>query len=260
MIQKVVAGQDARTLDIVAAVYGSVVTAGVHRAPSIKIAEAAKVIENTQRDLNIALMNELSLIFHELGIDTSDVLAAAATKWNFVPFLPGLVGGHCIGVDPYYLTHRAEMSGYHPQLILAGRRVNDGMGAYIARQCVRMMLRRNGATGSVIVLGLAFKENVPDIRNSKAIDVIHELESFGISPQIHDGTALAEEADRQYGIQLVPRDALKPADAVVLAVAHDIFVQGGWTFIKTLLRNETGIVLDVKAKLPRDKKPDGIEL
>lgn len=260
MIKKVVAGQDDRTLDIVAAVYGAVVTAGVHKAPSIKIAEAAKVIENTQRDLNIALMNELSSIFHELGIDTSDVLAAAATKWNFMPFSPGLVGGHCIGVDPYYLTHRAEKAGYHPQLILAGRRVNDGIGARVARQCVRMMLQRKRARGPVTVLGLTFKENVPDVRNSKVIDIVRELESFCVPVQVHDPMALPEEAAREYGIRLVSRDALEPADAVVFAVAHDSFVAEGWPLITGLLRNETGIVLDVKARLPREQQPREIEL
>ena len=180
-IQKVVSGQDTKTLNIVAAVYGSVVTAGVHKAATIKTAEAAKVIENTQRDLNIALMNELSSIFHELDIDTADVLAAAGTKWNFLKFAPGLVGGHCIGVDPYYLTHRAEKAGLHPQLILAGRQVNDEVGARVARQCVRMMLRRDGAKGPVTILGLAFKEDVPDIRNSKVVDIIRELEAFGVT-------------------------------------------------------------------------------
>jgi UDP-N-acetyl-D-galactosamine dehydrogenase len=259
-IKKVVSGQDARTLDIIASVYGSVVTAGVHKAASIKTAEAAKVIENTQRDLNIALMNELSSIFHALAIDTGDVLAAAATKWNFVPFSPGLVGGHCIGVDPYYLTHRAERAGYHPQLILAGRRVNDGVGAQVARQCVRMMLRRGGAKGPVTVLGLSFKENVPDIRNSKVVDIVRELEAFGVAVQVHDPMALRQEAAHEYGIRLLPREALEPADAVILAVAHDGFVAEGWPFVAGLLRNETGIVLDIKGKLPRADRPADIEL
>ena len=174
-IAKVVSAQDARTLDIVAAVYGSVVTAGIHRAPSIKVAEAAKVIENTQRDLNIAFMNELSAIFHQLGIDTGDVLAAAATKWNFQKFEPGLVGGHCIGVDPYYLTFRAEKAGYHPEIILAGRRINDGMGERVARECMRALMQRGVPKPTVTVLGMTFKENVPDIRNSKVIDVVREL-------------------------------------------------------------------------------------
>jgi UDP-N-acetyl-D-galactosamine dehydrogenase len=195
-IIKVVAGQDQRTLDIVAAVYGSVVTAGVHRAPTIKVAEAAKVIENTQRDLNIAFMNELSAICEALGIDTGDVIAAASTKWNFLPFHPGLVGGHCIGVDPYYLTHRAERAGYHPQVILAGRRINDGVGQRVARECVRRLLRRGCANATVTVLGLTFKENVPDLRNSKVADIVRELTSFGLSTQVHDPLAVVEEAER----------------------------------------------------------------
>ena len=180
-ITKVVSAQDARTLDIVADVYGSVVTAGIHRAPSIKVAEAAKVIENTQRDLNIAFMNELSAIFHQLGIDTGDVLAAAATKWNFQKFEPGLVGGHCIGVDPYYLTYRAEKAGYHPEIILAGRRINDGMGERVARECMRALLQRGCREPTVTILGMTFKENVPDIRNSKVIDIVRELGRVGVA-------------------------------------------------------------------------------
>lgn len=260
VITKVVAAQDTATLDIVAAVYGSVVTAGIHRAPSIKTAEAAKVIENTQRDLNIALMNELSSIFHELDIDTADVLAAAETKWNFLKFSPGLVGGHCIGVDPYYLTHRAERAGYHPQLILAGRQVNDGVGGRIARQCVRMMMRNDGAKGPVTILGMSFKEDVPDIRNSKVIDIIRELGSFGITVQVHDPFASADEARRAYGVKLLPREALEPAGAVILAVAHASFVEEGWPLISGLLRDGQGLVLDVKSRLPRAEKPVGIEL
>jgi UDP-N-acetyl-D-glucosamine/UDP-N-acetyl-D-galactosamine dehydrogenase len=260
LIEKVVAGQDARTLEVIAAVYGSVVTAGIHRSPSIKTAEAAKVIENTQRDLNIALMNELSSIFHELGIDTADVLAAAGTKWNFLKFFPGLVGGHCIGVDPYYLTHRAEKAGYHPQLILAGRQVNDSVGGRIARQCVRMMLRRDGAKGRVTILGLSFKEDVPDIRNSKVVDVIQELEGFGVAVQVHDPLASPDEALRQYGVRLVPRDALEPADAVIFAVVHAPLVAEGWPLMTSLLRDGTGIVLDVKSRLPRTEQPVGVEL
>src|SRR6266545_1103398 len=250
-IPKVVAAQDERTLDVVAEVYGSVVTAGVCRAPNIKTAEAAKVIENTQRDLNIALMNELSTIFHELDIDTNDVLAAAATKWNFLKFTPGLVGGHCIGVDPYYLTHRAERSGYHPEVILAGRRMNDSMGARVARQCIKMLIKkeRAGASSWVTILGMAFKENVPDVRNSKVFDITRELESFGIHVQVHDPIADGEEAQTEYGIKLVPRGMLQPANAVILAVPHRVFVDEGWTLITSLLQNAKGAVLDVKAKL-----------
>jgi UDP-N-acetyl-D-glucosamine/UDP-N-acetyl-D-galactosamine dehydrogenase len=259
-IRKVVAGQDEKTLDIIARVYGSVVEAGVHRAPSIKVAEAAKVIENTQRDLNIALMNELSAICHALGIDTGDVLAAAKTKWNFLPFFPGLVGGHCIGVDPYYLTHRAERAGYHPQVILAGRRINDGVGPRIARECVRLLLRAGTSDATVTVLGLTFKEDVPDIRNSKVADIVGELKSFGVKVQVHDPMALPEEAAREYGIDLVAADALRPADAVILAVAHDVFVRNGWPLVTGLLKKGTGVVLDVNGRLDRAERPAGIEL
>lgn len=259
-ITKVVSAEDARTLDIVAAVYGSVVTAGIHRAPSIKVAEAAKVIENTQRDLNIAFMNELSLIFQALNIDTSDVLAAARTKWNFMPFQPGLVGGHCIGVDPYYLTFRAERAGYHPEVILAGRRINDGMGQRVARECVRGLLRRKTQGGVVTVLGLTFKEDVPDTRNSRVVDVVRELESFGLRVQVHDPLANAEDARREYGLTITELDALRPADAVILAVAHGSFVEGGWPFIQKLLNGGSGLVFDIKAKLDRGAKPTGIEL
>jgi UDP-N-acetyl-D-galactosamine dehydrogenase len=259
-IMKVVSAQDARTLDIVASVYGSVVTAGIHRAPSIKVAEAAKVIENTQRDLNIAFMNELSLIFQALGIDTGDVLAAARTKWNFMPFQPGLVGGHCIGVDPYYLTYRAEKAGYHPEVILAGRRINDGMGQRIARECVRGLLRRKGSGGVVTILGLTFKEDVPDTRNSRVIDIIRELQSFGLSVQVHDPLASAADASHEYGVTLTELGALQPADAVILAVAHATYIEGGWTLIRQLLRGGAGLVLDVKMKLDRSSQPAGVEL
>jgi UDP-N-acetyl-D-galactosamine dehydrogenase len=259
-IRKVVAAQDERTLDIVAALYGSVVTAGVHRAASIKVAEAAKVIENTQRDLNIAFMNELSAIFHALDIDTMDVLAAAGTKWNFLPFSPGLVGGHCIGVDPYYLAHRSERAGYHPEIILAGRRINDGIGERIARECLRGLLKGGASPGLVTVLGLTFKENVPDIRNSKVVDIVRELQSFGVPVQVHDPYADASEADRAYGITTVAQDALKPADAVVLAVPHDAYLAAGWPMIGALLKGGRGLVMDVKAKLDRASMPTGIEL
>jgi UDP-N-acetyl-D-galactosamine dehydrogenase len=259
-IMKVVSAQDARTLDIVADVYGSVVTAGIHRAPSIRVAEAAKVIENTQRDLNIAFMNELSLIFKALDIDTGDVLAAARTKWNFLAFQPGLVGGHCIGVDPYYLTYRAEKAGYHPEVILAGRRINDGMGQRVARECVRGLLRRKGQGGIVTILGLTFKEDVPDTRNSRVVDIIRELESFGLSVQVHDPIANAADAKHAYGVTLTDLDALAPADAVILAVAHNRYVDGGWPFIQRLLIDGAGLVLDIKLKLDRNALPAGIDL
>jgi UDP-N-acetyl-D-galactosamine dehydrogenase len=221
-ITKVVSGDSPKTLDLVAEMYGSIVKAGVYRASSIKVAEAAKVIENTQRDLNIALVNELSLIFHRIGIDTLEVLKAAGTKWNFLPFRPGLVGGHCIGVDPYYLTHKAEMLGYHPQVILAGRRINDGMGKYIAEQTVKCMIQAGQPVkgGHVNVLGLTFKENCPDLRNSKVVDVIRELQSYGLTVHVHDPVAAASEARHEYNVELVSWDDLPRAGAIVAAVAH----------------------------------------
>jgi UDP-N-acetyl-D-galactosamine dehydrogenase len=221
-IRKVVSGQDAETLKIVAEVYGSVVTAGVYEAANIKVAEAAKVIENTQRDLNIALMNELAVLFDRMGIDTLDVLAAAGTKWNFLPFRPGLVGGHCIGVDPYYLTHKAEKLGYIPQVILAGRRINDNMGAFVAQRTVKELVKlgHSLAQGVVTVLGLTFKENCPDLRNSKVIDIVRELESYGLKVQVHDPLADAHEAHEEYGLELTPWEKLKPAQAIVAAVSH----------------------------------------
>lgn len=222
-IVKVVSGDDAATLETVAELYGSVITAGVHRASSIKVAEAAKVIENTQRDLNIALMNELSIIFGRMGIDTLEVLQAAGTKWNFLPFRPGLVGGHCIGVDPYYLTHKAEMLGYHPQVILAGRRINDGMAAYVAQQTIKGMIRGGSAVkgARVVVLGLTFKENCPDLRNSKVADLVRELEDYGCDVAVHDPIAESAEAEHEYGISLKSwKDLPARADAVVAAVAH----------------------------------------
>ena len=259
-ITKVVSAQNLQTLDVVADVYGSVVTAGIHRAPSIKVAEAAKVIENTQRDLNIAFMNELSLIFQALDIDTGDVLAAARTKWNFMPFQPGLVGGHCIGVDPYYLTYRAEKAGYHPEVILAGRRINDGMGQRVARECVRGLMRRKSRSGIVTVLGLTFKENVPDTRNSRVVDIVRELQTFGVTVQIADPLADAHAVAEEYGMTVRELDALRPADAVILAVAHDQYTEGGWPLIQRLLGEGTGLVLDVKTKLDRASCPAGIEL
>ena len=247
-IVKVVSGDDAKTLERVAALYGTVVTAGVHRAPSIKVAEAAKVIENTQRDLNIALMNELAIICHRLGIDTGAVLAAAGTKWNFLKFRPGLVGGHCIGVDPYYLTHKAEMLGYHPQVILAGRRINDGMGQYIAEQAVKLMIRQGthikGAR--VVVLGLAFKEDCPDLRNSKVIDVIRELEDYGCAVTVHDPRADAAAAREEYGVTLTPWGELPgDADALVVAVAHGEYREMTPAELLGCLR-PMGSVIDVK--------------
>ena len=253
-ILKVVAGQDPATREIVAAVYESVVTAGVHRAASIKVAEAAKVIENTQRDLNIALMNELALIFDRMGIDTSDVLEAAGTKWNFLKFKPGLVGGHCIGVDPYYLTHKAEKLGYHSQVILAGRRINDGMGAYIAQQTIKQLIAAGHDVGKcrVTVLGLTFKENCPDLRNSKVIDVIRELQSYGLQVQVADPEADAAEAMHEYGVTLVPAEQLLPAQAAVIAVAHRQFAAWGAADFQRLLGDKP-VLIDVKGLCRRDE-------
>jgi UDP-N-acetyl-D-glucosamine/UDP-N-acetyl-D-galactosamine dehydrogenase len=257
-ITKVVAGQDARTLEIIAAVYGSAVTAGLHKAPSIKVAEAAKVIENAQRDLNIAFMNELSAIFHELDIDTKDVLAAAATKWNFLNFTPGLVGGHCIGVDPYYLTYRAQKAGYHPDVILAGRRINDSIGVRVARECLRRLLKSGTRAELVTVLGLTFKENVVDIRNSQVADIVREFQSFGIGVQVHDPLAEPAAALAEYGIKL--QQELAPADAVVLAVAHESYRASGWPLMTRLLRNGRGLVMDVKGTLDPATRPANIEI
>jgi UDP-N-acetyl-D-galactosamine dehydrogenase len=247
-IVKVVAGDTPETLDKVAAMYGSVVTAGVHKASSIKVAEAAKVIENTQRDLNIALMNELALIFHRLGVDTMEVLEAAGTKWNFLPFRPGLVGGHCIGVDPYYLTHKAEMVGYHPQVILAGRRINDGMGKYVAEQTVKRLIQAGFPIkgSNVIVLGLTFKENCPDLRNSRVIDIVRELESYGVTVHVHDPLADPAEAMHEYGIKLVSWEQLPCASGIVGAVAHQTFLEHGASVYAEKL-TAGGLFVDVKS-------------
>ena len=260
-IVKVVSGQDAETLDIVAAVYGSVVRAGVYRAANIATAEAAKVIENTQRDLNIALMNELALIFARLGLDTQDVLEAASTKWNFLRFSPGLVGGHCIGVDPYYLTHRAEQVGYHPEVILAGRRINDGMGSWVARETIKRLMRKpvNGGL-AVAVLGITFKDNVPDHRNTRVVDIISELLDFGIRVEVHDPLASPGKIHEEYGIRLTALDALQPADAVILAVPHDDYRRRGWALVRSCLKNAEGLVVDVRACLDRRTKPERIDL
>jgi UDP-N-acetyl-D-glucosamine/UDP-N-acetyl-D-galactosamine dehydrogenase len=249
-IKKIVSGDDADTLEKVAALYASVVEAGVYRAPSIRVAEAAKVIENTQRDLNIAFVNELAIIFERLGIDTGEVLKAAGTKWNFLPFRPGLVGGHCIGVDPYYLTYKAELAGYHPEVILAGRRINDGMGAHIARKTVQQMIHagRNIKGARVNILGLTFKENVPDIRNSKVIDIIRELHEYGVETHVHDPLAAREDALHEYGLRLADWDSLPAADALVLAVAHEQFLQLPIDdLLKKIVRG--GCLIDIKAAL-----------
>jgi UDP-N-acetyl-D-galactosamine dehydrogenase len=247
-ILKVVAGDSPETLEKVATLYASIITAGVHRASSIQVAEAAKVIENTQRDLNVALMNELALIFDRMGIDTTEVLAAAGTKWNFLKFKPGLVGGHCIGVDPYYLTHKAEKLGYQPQIILAGRRINDGMGKFIAEKTVKLMIRAglNIKGAKINVLGLTFKENCPDLRNSKVPDIIRELASYGIDVRVHDPLANPAEAMREHSLTLHAWDALDAADAIVLAVAHDDYRARGAEGITGKL-HPRGLIIDVKA-------------
>src|SRR5512133_43339 len=246
-IKKVVSGQDNETLEIVARVYESVVTAGVHRAASIKVAEAAKVIENTQRDLNIALMNELALIFDRMGIDTNDVLEAAGTKWNFLKFKPGLVGGHCIGVDPYYLTHKAEKIGYIPQVILSGRRINDGMGTFIAQRVIREMIHAGHTIlgNTVTVLGLTFKENCPDLRNSKVIDIINELRDYGMNVQVCDPLADPDEALHEYGITLVAATELKPAAAVIAAVAHSQLLDWSPEYFRSCM-GDNPVLIDVK--------------
>lgn len=247
-IVKVVSGDNPETLEKLAKLYETVITAGVHRASSIKVAEAAKVIENTQRDLNIALMNELAIVFERLGIDTLEVLKAAGSKWNFLPFRPGLVGGHCIGVDPYYLTHKAQMVGYHPEVILAGRRINDGMGQFIAEQTVKMLARQGLHTAgqTVIVLGLTFKEDVPDLRNSKVIDVVRELEAYGINVVIHDPIADKEEAHEEYGVNLVDWDKLPKANAIVAAVSHKAYQEQGLPALLDKLVDK-GVFIDVKS-------------
>jgi UDP-N-acetyl-D-galactosamine dehydrogenase len=251
-ITKVVSGDDAQTLAKVAELYAAIITAGVHKASSIKVAEAAKVIENTQRDLNIALMNELALIFGRMEIDTLEVLQAAGTKWNFLPFRPGLVGGHCIGVDPYYLTHKAEMIGYHPQVILAGRRINDGMAAHIAQQTLKQLIKSGSPLpgAKVIVLGLTFKENCPDLRNSKVADVIRELKELGCQVSVHDPIAVSSEAEEHYGVRLRRWEELPEADAIVAAVPHRSFLAMPLRALLSKLK-KNGVFIDVKSAFDR---------
>lgn len=251
-IKKIVSGSDAPTLDLLAELYGTVVKAGIHRAPSIKVAEAAKVIENTQRDLNIALMNELSIIFDRLGIDTLDVLEAAGTKWNFLPFRPGLVGGHCIGVDPYYLTFKAEELGCHPQVILAGRRINDEMGKHVAETCVKLLIRQGRLVNAarVGVLGFTFKENVPDLRNTRVIDVIRELREYGVEVLVHDPLADADEVRREYGLSFASLEALTELDALIVTVPHRAYAEQGVLALPALharfAEPDKALLLDVK--------------
>ncbi len=252
-ITKIVSGMDDETLDAVAKVYELVVEAGVHRAESIKVAEAAKVIENSQRDINIAFMNELSIIFNKMGIDTQSVLKAAGTKWNFLKFYPGLVGGHCIGVDPYYLTYKAEMLGYHSQVILAGRRINDDMGKYVAENVVKNLINADKGVkdAKVAILGFTFKEDCPDTRNTRVIDIVNELNEYGINPVIVDPEADFEEAERIYGITLADMSAVKDMDAVVIAVAHKCFRKLTMEKIDSLLGNGKKVLLDIKGILDR---------
>jgi UDP-N-acetyl-D-galactosamine dehydrogenase len=248
-IVKVVAGDDDDTLEKIAVLYESVITAGVHRTSSIKVAEAAKVIENTQRDLNIALMNELAIIFDRLEIDSLEVLQAAGTKWNFLPFRPGLVGGHCIGVDPYYLTHKAEMIGYSPQVILAGRRINDSMAKFVAEQTIKQLIKSNcNVKGAKInVLGLTFKENCPDLRNSKVAELIYELKSYGVELHIHDPIADAKEARHEYGIELESWESLPRADVIIVAVSHQEFIERPISDLQSKVV-ERGCFIDVKSQ------------
>ena len=252
-IKKIVSGMDAETLDCVAKVYELVVEAGVYRASSIKVAEAAKVIENSQRDINIAFVNELSIIFHKMGIDTKEVLEAAGTKWNFLKFYPGLVGGHCIGVDPYYLTYKAEMLGYHSQVILAGRHINDSMGKYVAENCVKSLIAADKVikNARVAILGFTFKENCPDTRNSRVLDIVKELNEYGITPLIYDPVADTEEAERIYGLRFDGIDAVKDMDAIILAVAHDEFKNLTPESMAALFRGEK-LLLDVKGLLNKN--------
>ena len=262
-IKKIVSGSDDATADLLVQIYDSVVKAGIHRASSIKVAEAAKVIENTQRDLNIALMNKLAIIFERMGIDTLEVLEAAGTKWNFLPFRPGLVGGHCIGVDPYYLTFKAEEMGFHPEVILAGRRINDAMGKYVA-ECLVKRLIRNGCVVSgarVGILGFTFKENVPDLRNTRVVDVIRELKEYHIVPLVHDAEADPAEAMREYGQELVDLDQLRDLDAVLLTVGHAAYASLRPEDIRDRCRHaDKAVLMDVKAFFdPQAMRAAGID-
>ena len=262
MIKKVVSAQNENTLEIIADVYASVVDAGVFKATSIKVAETAKVIENTQRDLNIALMNELAILSKHMGIDTNDILETAGTKWNFLPFKPGLVGGHCIGVDPYYLTYKSRELGYFPKVILSGREINDGMGKFIADSLIDSLKKRNKITRNTVItiLGITFKENISDIRNTRVIDIFKKLSNQPLTIQIYDPYADNQETQEQHGIDLIELNDLKKADALVLAVPHKEFIDGGWTFINKLIGPDGGIVYDVKCVLDKNDIPKNIHL
>ena len=253
-IMKVTSGSTPEVADFVDGLYAEVITAGTHKAPNIRVAEAAKVIENTQRDINIALINELAMLFNRLGIDTEAVLEAASTKWNFLPFRPGLVGGHCIGVDPYYLTHKAQQMGYHPEMILAGRRINDGMGQYVANEVVKLMLKRriHVADATVLMLGFAFKENCPDLRNTRSIDIVEELKGYGAKVEIYDPWVDPDEAMEEYDVELLRTLAADRYDAIVLSVAHDEFRELGWEGVRDLGHDAT-VIYDVKHLFPAEK-------
>ena len=263
-IKKIVSGSDEPTLDLLAKVYGTVVTAGIHKASSLRVAEAAKVIENTQRDINIALMNELAMIFNKMGIDTLEVLEAAGSKWNFLPFRPGLVGGHCIGVDPYYLTFKAEELGLHPEVILAGRHINDNMGKYVAESCVKRLINANKPIkgAKVGILGFTFKENVPDIRNTKVIDIVNELKEYGIIPLVHDPCADKDDARFNYPhLQLVELSAIEKIDALIYAVKHDAFTKLSVADLIKMFASAPYPVLDLKGMLnPKEARQAGIDL
>lgn len=248
-ITKIISAQDEESLNHLENVYGKIVTAGLHKAPTIKVAEAAKVIENTQRDLNIALMNELSLIFDKLDIRTKDVLEAAGTKWNFLPFTPGLVGGHCIGVDPYYLTAKAESVGYHPQVILAGRRINDNMGKMVAQKTIKLLGQKGLSIkdSKIGIMGLTFKENVPDLRNSRVPDIIEELKTFNVQPLIYEPEASAKEADSIYNIKPCGLSEMKDLDAIIFAVSHQQFLEMGASKIQSMFKDQNGVFIDVKS-------------
>ncbi|NCF74846.1 MAG: Vi polysaccharide biosynthesis UDP-N-acetylglucosamine C-6 dehydrogenase TviB [Gammaproteobacteria bacterium] len=256
-ILKVTSGSNAEAAEFVDAVYATIITAGTHKASSIKVAEAAKVIENTQRDVNIALVNELAMIFDRVGIDTEEVLEAAGTKWNFLPFRPGLVGGHCIGIDPYYLTYKAQQLGYHPQMILAGRRINDNMSLYVASQVVKLMLKKSiqPSSARVLMLGLAFKENCPDVRNTKVVDIVNELTTYGATVDVHDPWCDADEAKHEYGLDLVAEPQNGAYDVVIIAVAHDEFRALGADGIRAFGK-ETSVLYDIKYVLPPELVDD----
>jgi UDP-N-acetyl-D-galactosamine dehydrogenase len=261
-ITKVVSAQDEETLNIIFDIYSSVIDAGVHKSPSIKVAEAAKVIENTQRDLNIALINELAILFKKMNIDTHDVLQVASTKWNFLKFSPGLVGGHCIGVDPYYLTYKSLLLGYKPEIILAGRNINDNIGKHIASTVIEELQHRHKTLNEIIVtiLGITFKENVSDIRNTRIVDILFALKKYPVTIQIHDPRADKDDVKNEYQFNLSEFDDLKESDVVILAVPHDDFTTQGWNLIKKLLNPNGGIVYDVKSVLDREKKPENVNL